>query len=181
MIPYLININFVDAMEEFEYEEDNKGNKIIVKSINCETQSMIRLNNRSYCKAEVYWIDYEGKLKFYKSLEHGQFLDLNTFTTHPWIFKDTLFGERLMARNKTVLRGSKVRMLWNSRLQVKIPWRDQVDIVMPMRSLRSLSMMKIVQQLNEERFVSDLGLPPTLSEELTELFLVYQKRKTIIV
>lgn len=164
-------------MDETEYEEDNKGNSYLVKSINCDTPSMIRLYNRSFTKAEIYWINYDGKFTFYKSLNHSDFLDLNTFTTHPWIFKDAYFGERLLAGTKFLLRGSKVRMLWNNRLRIKIPWRDKIDIVMPMRTLKNLAMKEIVRRLNDANRISDLRLPSTLNEDLTKMLSEYQKRK----
>lgn len=43
-------------------------------------------NNTCFC-VEVIWINYDNKEKPFGILAPNTFLDVNTYSTHPWIFK----------------------------------------------------------------------------------------------
>lgn len=36
----------------------------------------------------IFWIDYDGRRHFYRSLERGETQSLNTYATHPWVATD---------------------------------------------------------------------------------------------
>ena len=36
----------------------------------------------------VFWINYQGRRQFYRSLTPGQTASFNTFATHPWVVTD---------------------------------------------------------------------------------------------
>lgn len=155
-------------MDEFEYEMDDKGNMQIVKSLNSEEPSQVRFINNSRCSISIYWIDYDGKTQLYKKLEPYQFFNLNTYTTHPWIFKERITQDRLVVNDKTVFRGPKIQYITNSN-QIR---RELIRIRMPMRSLTRLVMVEIVKALPNENCLAALGLPGTLQDELRSLLIL---------
>jgi von Hippel-Lindau disease tumor supressor len=40
----------------------------------------------------ILWLNYEGERVRYKTLQPNQFVDVNTFVGHPWIFRDADTG-----------------------------------------------------------------------------------------
>ncbi|XP_077283075.1 von Hippel-Lindau protein [Arctopsyche grandis] len=165
-------------MDEFEYEVDDKGNMQIAKSLDSEEPSHIRFVNCSYCSISIYWIDYNGKTQLYKKLEPLQFFDLNTYTTHPWIFKERITQDRLVVNNKTVFRGPKVQYFWVPTTNSNHIRREVIRIRMPMRSLTRLVMVEIVKALPDENCLAALGLPGTLQNELKSLMILKNQDKS---
>lgn len=60
----------------------------ILRSINNIDSSFVRFVNTTSRNVGVYWIDYQGQAVQYKVLSYRNYLDVNTFVTHPWIFID---------------------------------------------------------------------------------------------
>lgn len=49
--------------------------------------SFLRFKNLTFCNVEVIWNDPKGNDRSYGILPPNKFLDINTFSTHTWIFK----------------------------------------------------------------------------------------------
>lgn len=70
--------------ENKKHPDEEKG----LKSLNSDTEAEIRFVNRSGQTVEVYWLDFDGKRKYYQTLKDGEFYDQPTFLTHPWLVTD---------------------------------------------------------------------------------------------
>ena len=47
--------------------------------------SIVEVDNRTAEKVELFWIDFEGNRKHYKSVESGTTLEQSTFEGHVWV------------------------------------------------------------------------------------------------
>lgn len=169
-------------MNAVEYEPDKEGNPIIVKSTESEHRSYVRFTNVSRRPVDICWINYTGKPEKYKQLLPMQFLDINTFTSHPWIFKDSMTQERFVINNNQVFRGppdsprsthtTGFRATRGFNYIVRMNW----NITAPLRDLKSNAMLAIVELIRDESLVGDLELPRTLELELRQAIVCHRAR-----
>jgi hypothetical protein len=59
-----------------------------VRSDNSAQKSALEFENRSGRRVDIFWLDYKGGRKHYKTLNPGQNYTQSTFATHPWIAVD---------------------------------------------------------------------------------------------
>lgn len=59
-----------------------------VRSDNSAQKATLEFQNRSGRRVDIYWLDYQGQRKHYKTLNPGQTYMQSTFATHPWIAVD---------------------------------------------------------------------------------------------
>ena len=72
-----------------EEAEQAQQRQPMLRSIHNRHSSFVRFVNTTNHRVGVYWVDYQGKKIRYKVLVHrADYLDINTFVTHPWIFID---------------------------------------------------------------------------------------------
>ena len=64
--------------------------------------SFVRFVNRTERSIDVVWLNYEGIGVHYCTLKPGHCIDVNTFVGHPWIFRDSQTGDKLMVNSKEV-------------------------------------------------------------------------------
>lgn len=69
------------------------------KSVIC---SFVRFMNRTQRGVDIVWLNYEGARVKFKTLSAYEFVDVNTYVGHPWIFLDMETGERLVVNLKSV-------------------------------------------------------------------------------
>lgn len=143
------------------YEVNEKGESVVVKSINSDRQAFLRFTNRTSRLVDVWWRDFDGRRRFYERMEPGAFYDINSYLTHPWEFTDASTRESFVINNKFVFRapehvgGMMYRTNWN--------------ITVPVRSLRGTTMLTLASLLPNPEAASELDLPVVLSRELQEL------------
>lgn len=58
------------------------------RSVLGEDRLVIRLVNTQNDELNVYWIDYDGKEVYYKTLKSGEAYDQPTYVSHPWVIRD---------------------------------------------------------------------------------------------
>ncbi|KAJ8710404.1 hypothetical protein PYW07_009770 [Mythimna separata] len=143
------------------YEVNEKGESVLVKSINSDRQAFLRFTNRTSRPVDIWWRDFDGRRRFYERMEPGAFYDINSYLTHPWEFTDASTRERYVINNKFVFRapehvgGKMYRTNWN--------------ITVPVRSLRGTTMLTLATLLPNPEAASELDLPVVLSRELKDL------------
>lgn len=128
-----------------------------------DQHSLLTLKNCSERTVDVIWIGYDSKLVHYAGLPPGCGTPLNTFRTHPWIFKDQDTGEPMHVNNADIF--------WPHPWTNEQTTRNIVLIHLPMRSLRTIAMWKILStKIKSVSEIALLELPLTLKYELFELF-----------
>lgn len=59
-----------------------------LRSANSSTAVKITVANSSNRPLKIYWLDYQGGMKFYRDLTPGQSYVQATYVSHPWIAVD---------------------------------------------------------------------------------------------
>lgn len=55
------------------------------RSLHANLPTEVTFDNRSGQTVRIYWLDYSGNRKLYRTLENGQKHTQKTFVTHPWL------------------------------------------------------------------------------------------------
>lgn len=147
--------------DELVYEVNEKGENVLVKSINSDHQAYLRFTNLTSRAVDVWWRDFAGKKRFYERMEPGAFYDINSYLTHPWEFTDATTGEHYVINNKLVFRAPERA----GDLRYRTNW----NITVPVRTLKSTAMQTLASLLPHPDAASELDLPNVLSRELAEL------------
>lgn len=64
------------------------------RSLNSQHESFVRFINTTPHAITLYWVDYQGQAISYGDLSPGDYREINTFHTHPWIFVNKETGVR---------------------------------------------------------------------------------------
>jgi|ERR1700733_12285542 VHL beta domain len=59
-----------------------------IKSTDTGQPTQIQFRNSTVQIVQLFWVDYEGKEKFYFQLPPNQFETFDTYVGHPWIVRD---------------------------------------------------------------------------------------------
>lgn len=136
-----------------------------LKSLNSDIQTYVAFVNRTSRLARAWWLDFSGNPVSYGDISPSQILQMNTFLTHPWIFRVTENGARLTANQQEVYYPTLS----------EYPNYISVNITTPVYTLRECCLMAIRrfvkrQDLNKldipEILKHDLMTVPNLSKEI---------------
>lgn len=147
--------------DDLAYEVNEKGEHVIVKSINSDHQAFLRFTNRTSRPVDVWWRDFDGRRRFYERMEAGAFYDINSYLTHPWEFTDSSTRERYVINNRFVFRAPDH--------VGDMMYRTNWNITVAVRSLRDTTMLTLASLLPNPDAASQLDLPMVLTRELKEL------------
>ena len=114
--------------EELNYSKEEPAKKKY-KSEKSTMYSFVRFYNRTARFVDVVWLNYEGLGVKYVTLKPKQFVDINTFVGHPWIFRDSQTGEKMVTQMKDVYEPER----WTGEQQHAMPQRKLVSITIPGR------------------------------------------------
>jgi von Hippel-Lindau disease tumor supressor len=153
-----------------------------VKSVEAVQKTYLTFYNATQRTVDVIWINYQGKPILYKSLLPGQFFDVDTYVTHPWIFRDSDTRDTLVAESKEFFLPPP----WNREIEryirredriCAVPRRVRVHITIPVYSLFQRAMQVLrnslldsvihdsLQETNSQKVIDSLGLPTTLKAD----------------
>lgn len=147
------------------------GNEMGHRSITSRQQAYVRFFNKSGRQVELIWINYLGEYNKYRILNEFDYVDINTFKTHPWFALDHLTKERLHIDKSFVYHPRTSReILEERRPGIQIPenyeLRVKSYITIPLYSLRYRSLLEIRNCMQEPSDVDSLELPESLANEL---------------
>lgn len=137
------------------------------RSLKNSEKLSVRFVNCCGKTAQIFWVSYEGQLQLFTTLKPRQFVDMNTYTKHAWIFKEHDTGERLMGNNKRHFCG--VDRGFNSASRSRLNKRYLVYISRPLvMKLRTICIDYVCRRLKQCSDVKFLEIPITLKREIVK-------------
>lgn len=123
--------------------------------------------NNSGRKADIFWINYKGVQQHFGSLEPGQVRKINTFSTHPWVFRCST-GEKLHIDNKDIFW--PIPSFYNGRAARRV-----VCIHFPLRSLFVNSMWALVTSEYMDNSKTLKNVPAFLKSQIDNFHENYKR------
>lgn len=120
--------------------------------------------NKTQRPIEILWINYVAKLIHYKTLRPDTEFQINTFKTHPWVFRDYFTGILMHTNHKEVL--------WPEPSTEQCPCQ-KVWIHFPLFSLKTISLWNVVPRIKGINEIDNLEIPSTLRRDLDKIFRQY--------
>ncbi|KAL6741060.1 hypothetical protein Aduo_014364 [Ancylostoma duodenale] len=90
----------------------------------------VRFFNLTGTDVDVIWINEEGRGIRYGQLKKSQYLDINTYEGHPWIFRESGVGDLLIGQP------GRISVYFPKRENINVISRVCVLITFPLMSLR---------------------------------------------
>lgn len=89
---------------ESEDQEDSRDLLVSrrLRSKGSYLHSYIRFVNCTQRLVDIVWLNHEGVSVRYKTLPSKNWVDVNTYVGHPWIFRDAITGDKLVVQLKEV-------------------------------------------------------------------------------
>lgn len=152
--------------------DENQQRGPIFRSLNSQHESFVRFINTTPHIVTLYWMDYQGQAINYGDLSPGDYREINTFHTHPWIFVNKDTGVRYLVDKGDVffpapwfLKYIMSRGVMPNELPQRIE-RTNVYIVLPMFTLQQLSLRVIKNCIMYDSDSFLLDIPRSLQLEL---------------
>ena len=83
-------------MAEGENESSKSTEKCRkLRSLNNDISTYVRFKNRCDRIATLFWLNFKGDLVRYSVLKKDEFIDMNTYVTHPWCAREIVTNDRL--------------------------------------------------------------------------------------
>lgn len=147
------------------------GNQLRQRSIENRLKAFVRFFNKTERTVELIWINYSGEYKKYRILLKDEYVDINTFKTHPWFALDHQTKEKLYIDNYFVYQPKTSREILQERrpdVQVSENYELRVKsyITLPLQSLKDKALTEIGKCLQGPIEVDLLNIPQSLANEL---------------
>ncbi|KAJ6224042.1 hypothetical protein RDWZM_002587 [Blomia tropicalis] len=151
-----------------------------IRSLESRHRCMFQVYNISDRSVDVIWVDYNGEESKYVTLKPRTTFVLNTFATHPWIFRDSIRKNFLKADISYMKKSDYVRNMMFDRANMK--WIASSRVFFPpvisdiyllflqirkdLYSLRELCFQSLTDQnVSTDKLVD---LPKTILEEFSQ-------------
>ncbi|XP_018585381.1 von Hippel-Lindau-like protein [Scleropages formosus] len=148
-----------------------------LRSLSSDEPTYVDFVNESRRPARAWWLNFCGRPVSYGDIEPGGSMKMNTFLTHPWIFRTSECRSRLRVNTQDVFFPS------SAVYEDGYPVYVKVCITSPVYSLKDCCTTVIRKKVKKEDFVKleipeclqkDLAKTPNLLEELKILNLHFR-------
>lgn len=149
--------------------DENQQQGPIFRSLNSQHESFVKFINTTPHTITLYWMDYQGQAISYGDLSPGDYREINTFHTHPWIFVNKETGVRYLVNQRDVFFPAPWFLEYRGVRWDELPQRIErtnVYIVLPMFTLQQLSLRVIKTCLTYDSQAFLLDIPRSLQLEL---------------
>ena len=130
-------------------------------------RAFLKLVNSTDRVVDVYWINYASKLIRYTTMPPHTEVSLDTYSTHPWIFRDNRTSEMLHVKNQEVFWPEP----W---ILTRLRARTFIHIHLPMKSLKLTCIWKTVSLVQTAEAIDQLEIPKCLIDELHEVHKTFE-------
>ncbi|KAL7828032.1 hypothetical protein AOLI_G00311840 [Acnodon oligacanthus] len=130
-----------------------------LKSLHSHHQTFIDFVNRSSGKARAWWLDFSGAPVSYGDIRPGRTLKMNTFLTHPWIFRAS-DGSKLLANFREVYFPTAAEYGDDG-----YPLFHAVLVTTPVYTLQECC-LKLIRKLVRKEDVDKLEIPEFLRKDI---------------
>lgn len=128
-----------------------------LRSTDSTLRSFISFTNASHRRVEIVWINFRTELIPYRVLGPAENVRINTYKSHPWIFRD--------AETKELMNVNHNEVFWPEPY-VPQANRTEVFIHFPIRSLKKIAMCLINAIVKNGVQFESLGIPQSLVADL---------------
>ncbi|CAG9813663.1 unnamed protein product [Phaedon cochleariae] len=140
-------------------------------SLKSDEKAYIRFINKTDRTIELVWINFKGEYWRYQVLRKDEYLDVNTYKTHPWMALDQITKDRMHVDSKFLFLPKTSAEYLQERYPDKIvpehyEMRMRVYVTLPMYSLKYAALLSIRNRLRNTEDADVLELPRELIEEL---------------
>ncbi|GAB1869606.1 von Hippel-Lindau disease tumor suppressor [Camponotus japonicus] len=153
-------------------DENQQLRRPIFRSLNSQHESFVRFINTTPHCVTLYWMDYQGQAVSYGDLSPGDYREINTFHTHPWIFVNKETRIRYLVKQRDVFFPEPWFVKYSGVRPSELPRRIErtdVYIVLPILTLQQLSLGIIKKYLTYDSQAFLLDIPQTLQLELFKM------------
>lgn len=156
--------------------DENNENDQNPRSVNSNHKCYVRFINTTEKTIEITWINFMGQYVRYRILEKANYIDVNTYKTHPWIARDFLTKDVLQIDGKFIYHPKTTKEYIQERYPDRsIPEhyeaRVRAYISIPVYSLRYASLLTLRNSIFHEEHVDELCLPKNLSDDLKKIIV----------
>ena len=81
---------------------DDNDNKTKLRSIRDNTAAIVTFESKTSRNIDIFWLDYNGDRVKYSTLAPNDTFNIQSFETHPWIFRDNESGAVILADGQEV-------------------------------------------------------------------------------
>lgn len=141
-------------------EQEVNQNEFKLRSVNSDIATHVQFINQSRHYARAWWLDFAGLPVSYGDIRPGSVSRMNTFLTHPWVFRDTRNGAKLLANLEEVYIPTPTEYEESGD-----PRFLSVVINNPVYSLQDFCLMLIRKLVRNEDYCR-LDIPEALRQEL---------------
>ncbi|XP_026065931.1 von Hippel-Lindau disease tumor suppressor-like [Carassius auratus] len=131
-----------------------------LKSLNSYDPTYISFNNKSNANAEAWWLNFSGQPVSYGDIQPRKSLQMNTFLTHPWIFRAS-DGAKLLANLKEVYFPTPAQFE-----EYGCQRYQPVDITAPVYSLQE-NCTRLIRSMVRKEDICKLEIPEGLRKDLS--------------
>ncbi|KAL1275706.1 hypothetical protein QQF64_035329 [Cirrhinus molitorella] len=130
-----------------------------LKSLNSFDPTFISFLNKSSGTAEAWWLNFEGKPVSYGYIQPRASLRMNTYLTHPWIFRAS-DGAKLLANLGEVYFPTPVQF------EHGIPQYQPVNVTAPVYLLQEYC-IRLIRSMVRKEDIDKLEIPEGLRKDLS--------------
>ncbi|XP_067906573.1 von Hippel-Lindau-like protein isoform X2 [Heterodontus francisci] len=130
-----------------------------LRSLNSDEATFVTFVNRTPRTARPWWINFNGLPQNYDDIPPRETLDMRTYRTHPWVFRDADTGDKLLINKDEVYFPTSAQ--YDEDDPIYIP----VYITVPVYSLKDCCLQCIRKQVKLEDYTK-LELPMSLHADL---------------
>lgn len=163
--------NFLNYLLRVMAAEGEEPVIVSLKSLNSDVVTNVTFVNKTRRKARAWWLDFRGDPVSYGDIGPDDRLRMTTYLTHPWIFRDTDTGAKLLVNMREIYfpepNNDEDGCLVSHDVIITTPVYLLQDCCLML--IRKLVKQKDYRKLEiPESLRKDLSIAPSLEKELQQ-------------